>query len=142
MYRGRGLGRRRTSGALATAAFGIATIAATCGTSVLDTRAAAAFTAPTWTLQIGQQGSAFVYPWGMAWDPVSGTILTTDYNNYQVQRFTTTGTPDGVYSSKAALGGNQPNGITVDPNTDDFLVDDLGGYLRYSSTGVLLNIVD
>src|ERR1035437_4510445 len=122
MYRGRGLGRRRTSGALATAAFGIATIAATCGTSVLDTRAAAGFTAPTWNLQIGQPGSAFVYPWGMAWDPVSGTILTSDYNNYQVKRFGPGGRFVGSYSSKTALGGNQPYGVAVDPVTDNFVV--------------------
>ena len=141
MYRGRGLGRRRTSGALATAAFGIATIAATCGTSVLDTRAAAAFTAPTWNLQIGQPGSAFVYPWGMAWDPVSGTILTSDYNNYQVKRFGPGGRFVGSYSSKTALGGNQPYGVAVDPVTDNFVVDDLQGYLRYDSAGNLLDTV-
>jgi sugar lactone lactonase YvrE len=78
----------------------------------------------------------------MAWDPVSGTILTTDYNNYQVRRFTTSGSPDGVYSSKQALSNRQPYAIAVDASTDDFLVDDLEGYLRYSSTGTLLNSVD
>ncbi|MFI5285595.1 MAG: NHL repeat-containing protein [Candidatus Dormibacteria bacterium] len=125
-----------------TTAIGTAVVALVSGTSLLNVQAAQSFKTPTWTLQIGQQGSAFVYPWGMAWDPVSGTILTTDYNNYQVQRFTTAGAPDGKYSSKVALGGDQPYGIAVDPTTDDFLVDDLGGYLRYSSTGVLLNTVD
>src|SRR5450759_499805 len=108
------------------AAIGTVLLTVVSGASVLGAKAAPSFTAPTWTLQIGQKGSAFVYPWGMAWDPVSGTILTTDYNNYQVQRFTTTGTPDGVYSSKTALGGDQPYGITVDPSTDNFLVDNLG----------------
>jgi tripartite motif-containing protein 71 len=111
------------------------------GTGLWNAQASPKFTAPTWKLQIGQQGDAFVYPWGMAWDPVSGTILTTDYNNYQVRRFTPSGTPDGVYSSKQALGTNQPYAIAVDSSTDDFLVDDLVGYLRYTSTGTLLDSV-
>src|SRR5580698_1160486 len=101
----------------------------------------AAFAAPSWTLQIGQPGAAFVYPWGMAWDPVSGTILTSDYNNWQVRRFTPAGTLAGTYSSKAALNGQQPYGIAVDPVTDDFVVDDLEGYLRYSASGTLLDSV-
>jgi tripartite motif-containing protein 71 len=132
-----GRARRALAAAIGTAALTVAS-----SMSVLNAGAAPSFMAPSWTTQIGQQGSAFVYPWGMAWDPISGTILTTDYNNYQVQRFTTTGTPDGVYSSKLALGGDQPYGITVDPSTDDFLVDNLGGYLRYTSAGVLIDTVD
>jgi DNA-binding beta-propeller fold protein YncE len=118
------------SGAIIVAAGGVAT-----------TQASTTFTAPAWTLQIGQPGAAFVYPWGMAWDPVSDTILTSDYNNWQVRRFTTDGTLAGTYSSKAALGGQQPYGIAVDAATDDFVVDDLEGYLRYSATGTLLDSV-
>ncbi len=106
-----------------------------------NAHAAPTLTAPTWQLQIGQPGSAFVYPWGMAYDAASGTILTTDYNNYQVRRFSTSGTPLDVYSSKSALNNQQPYSIVVDSSTDDFLVDDLEGYLRYSSTGTLLDSV-
>ena len=116
-----------------------AMIAAAGGAAV--TPVSAAFKAPTWTLQIGQPGTAFVYPWGMAWDPVSNTILTSDYNNWQVRRFTPSGSLAGTYSSKAALGGQQPYGIAVDPVTDNFVVDDLEGYLRYSANGTLLNSV-
>jgi DNA-binding beta-propeller fold protein YncE len=109
--------------------------------SAATTQASAAFSAPSWALQIGQPGAAFVYPWGMAFDPVSDTILTSDYNNWQVRRFTTSGALAGTYSSKAALNGQQPYGIAVDPVTDDFVVDDLEGYLRYSASGTLLNSV-
>jgi sugar lactone lactonase YvrE len=124
---------------LATAATTTAIIVSAGGAAA--TQASAAFKAPSWTLQIGQQGAAFVYPWGMAWDPASNTIITGDYNNWQVRRFTSSGTLAGTYSSKAALGGQQPYGIAVDPTTDDFVVDDLEGYLRYSPTGTLLNSV-
>lgn len=105
------------------------------------TQAAGKISAPTWTLQIGQKGTAFVYPWGMAWNSASGTILTGDYNNWQVRRFSTSGSLLGTYSSKAALGGQQPYGIAVDPVTDNFVVDDLEGYLRYSAAGTLLDSV-
>ena len=77
----------------------------------------------------------------MAFDPTTGTILTSDYNNYQVRRFTTAGAPDGVYGSRAVLGGQQPYGVAVDPATGDFVVDALLSYLRYSPTGTLLDTV-
>lgn len=136
MHHGKDRARRAVA-----AAIGIAALTVASSVSVLNAGAASSFKAPSWTLQIGHAGSAFVYPWGMAWDPTTGTVLTTDYNNYQVQRFTASGAPDGVYSSKTALGGDQPYGIAVDPSTGNFVVDDLGGFLRYSSTGTLLDNV-
>ena len=140
MNRGRVFGRRLGVGALATVGVG-AIFTATYGGGALVAGAAASFTAPSWTLQIGQPGSAFVYPWGMAWDPGSNTILTGDYNNYEVKRFDPGGAFDANYSSKAALGGNQPYGVAVDPSTDNFVVDDLEGYLRYDLSGHLLDTV-
>ena len=122
-------------------AIGAAVLAIGSGAGMWNAQAAPTLTAPTWQLQIGQAGSAFVYPWGMAYDAASGTILTTDYNNYQVRRFSTSGAPLAVYSNKAALNNQQPYSIVVDSSTDDFLVDDLVGYLRYSSTGTLLDAV-
>jgi sugar lactone lactonase YvrE len=130
-------GRSMVVGAVAACAI----VSATAGVTLIQGQAAGAFTKPTWVLQIGQAGSAFVYPWGMAWDPTSGTILTSDYNNWQVRRFTPSGSLAGTYSSKAALGGQQPYGVAVDPVTDNFVVDDLEGYLRYSSTGTLIRTV-
>ncbi len=120
---------------------GVIAITGASGASALDTQAAPSFTAPTYDMTIGQPGNAFVYPWGMAWDPTTGTILTSDYNNFDVKRFTTAGSLDGTYSSKAALGGQQPYGVAVDPTTGDFVVDALLSYLRYSPTGTLLDTV-
>ena len=72
-------------------ALGGIVIAAASAAGSLAAQAAPAFTAPSYAMTIGQPGAAFVYPWGMAYDPTSGTILTSDYNNYQVRRFTTAG---------------------------------------------------
>ena len=130
-------GRIAMTGVAAAAAIA----SATAGVTLIQGQAAGTFTKPTWDLQIGQKGTAFVYPFGMAWDPVSGTILTSDYNNWQVRRFTPSGSLAGTYSSKAALGGQQPYGVSVDPTTDNFVVDDLEGYLRYSSGGTLIRSV-
>jgi len=133
--------RSRRGGRALGIALGSLAIGAASGAGALSAQAAPAFSAPTYDMTIGQPGSAFVYPWGMAYDPTTGTILTSDYNNYQVRRFTTSGTPDGVYSSRAALGGQQPYGVAVDPVTGDFVVDALLSYLRYSPTGTLLDTV-
>jgi DNA-binding beta-propeller fold protein YncE len=132
--------RGRARRALLTATGMVALTAAT-GAGVIGTQAATGFTAPTWALNIGQPGSAFVYPWGMAYDPTTGTILTSDYNNYQIRRFTTAGAPDGVYGSRAQFNGQQPYAVAVDPNTGDFVVATLNGYERYSSSGALLDSV-
>ena len=127
----------RHSGATAIAV--IALIALSAG-AALEAQAAPSFTAPSYDMTIGQPGAAFVYPWGMAYDPTTGTILTSDYNNYQVRRFTTAGAPDGVYGSRAQLNGQQPYAVAVDPSTGDFVVDDLEGYDRYTSTGTLVEL--
>ncbi len=122
-------------------ALGSLAIGAASGAGVLSAQAAAAFTAPSYDMTIGQPGAAFVYPWGMAYDPTTGTILTSDYNNYQIRRFTTSGTPDGVYGSRAQFGGQQPYQLAVDPRTGDFVVATLEGYDRYNSAGTLLDAV-
>ena len=117
---------------------GVALVGAS-GAGVIDGKAA--FAAPTYDMTIGQPGAAFVYPWGMTYDATTGTILTSDYNNYQIRRFTTAGVPDGVYGSRAQFNGQQPYGIAVDPSTGDFVVATLSGYDRFSSAGTLLDSV-
>jgi len=139
MSRRKMLSRGRSTVIYAAAAAAI--VSATAGATLIQGQAASTFTKPAWDLQIGQPGTAFVYPWGMAWDPTSNTILTTDYNNWQVRRFTPSGSLVGTYSSKAALGGQQPYTVDVDPVTGSFVVDDLEGYLRYTQSGSLIDSV-
>ena len=90
-------GRSMVVGAVAACAI----VSATAGATLIQGQAAGTFTKPSWALQIGQQGSAFVYPWGMAWDPTSNTMITSDYNNWQVRRFT----PSGVARRHLQLEG-------------------------------------
>jgi DNA-binding beta-propeller fold protein YncE len=117
---------------------------------------AAAFQAPTYSKTIGGPGSAFVYPFGEAWDPTTftqgatqydGTLLVDDYNNYDIKRFAADGTWLATYSSKGKGAGQfseQPSGIAVDPTNGDFVVTfafDGYGYMEFDQSGDLLEQV-
>jgi tripartite motif-containing protein 71 len=156
--RGRRHLRRRLFGVAAI----IATLAAMVSGAARDTRAAvhgksapAGFTPPTFDMQVGGPGHAYVYPWGMAWDPTTttfggtaypGTILVGDYNNYFIKRFATDGTLLATYSSKGSGPGQlsgQPYGIAVDPNDGSFMVAVLSvhGYMKFDTNGVWIKNV-
>ena len=104
-------------------------IRSTAGTSV-----SAAFQAPAYDMTIGGPGTAFVYPFGEAWDPTTftqgsnvydGTLLVDDYNNYDIKRFAADGAWLATYSSKGKGQGQfseQPSGVAVDPTNGDFVV--------------------
>ncbi len=102
----------------------------------------ATFTTPTYFCQIGKPGKAFVYAWGMA-TASNGEILVSDYNNYNVKRFTPEGSYLGAFSSVGSGQGQngQPYGLAVDPrNGNIYLADPIqyqlevfrpdGSYLR------------
>ena len=86
---------------------------------------AASFTQPTFVRQIGQAGHAFVYPWGLA-TAMDGTLLTSDYNNFNIKRFTTSGSYVGAFGSSGTGPGqfNQPYSVAVDPNDGSIYVAD------------------
>lgn len=120
------------------------------------TSASAAFQAPAYNSTIGGPGSAFVYPFGMAWDPTTftqgsteydGTLLVDDYNNYDIKRFASDGTWLATYSSKGSGPGQfseQPSGIAVDPINGDFVVAfafDGYGYMEFTQTGSWIRTV-
>jgi tripartite motif-containing protein 71 len=124
----------------------LAIAAATLGGASDAAAARFAFTTPTWRMQIGFPGHAFVYPWGMAWDPTTGTILAGDYNNYDIKRFSTSGTLLATYSSKGTGPGQlsgQPYGIAVDPADGSFMVAVLSvhGYMKFAANGTWLKNV-
>ncbi len=108
-------------------------IAAALTGAAANVHAAPAFTAPTYTMSIGKAGGAFVYPFGMAWDPTvsdstgtePGSLLVNDYNNYDVKRFGSDGAYMATYSSKGKEPGQfseQPSEIAVNPTNGNFVV--------------------
>jgi tripartite motif-containing protein 71 len=141
-------GRRRRWRPLLAAASLIALSAGLAGAT--ESAGAAGFTAPTYDMTIGGPGSAFVYPFGEAWDPTTytqgtteyhGTLLVDDYNNYDIKRFAADGTWLATYSSKGHASGQfseQPSGIAVDPTNGDFVVAfafDGYGYKEFDPNG-------
>ena len=75
---------------------GIVAVMAGASGLTAGTSASAAFQAPAYDMTIGGPGTAFVYPFGEAWDPTTftqgsnvydGTLLVDDYNNYDIKRF-------------------------------------------------------
>ena len=115
-----------------------------------DTPVSAAFQKSAYDTTIGGPGSAFVYPFGEAWDPTTytqgsteydGTLLVDDYNNYDIKRFAADGTWLATYSSKGTGPGQlseQPSGVAVDPSNGDFVVAfafDGYGYMEFDANG-------
>lgn len=98
-------------------------------------QAEAAISTPTWVKQIGRAGRAFVYPWGMA-TAIDGTILTSDYNNYNIKRFSPDGGHLQTFGSSARF--NQPYQLAVDPTDGDiFLADTVNGEIdKFDKNGV------
>ena len=110
--------------------------------------APATFTAPTPVMTIGKASKAFVYPFSMAWDPTNdyagqpnGTLMVDDYTNYNIKRFSPSGTYLTTYEKKGTKPGNigeQPSGISVDPTNGNFVVAfafNGFGYNEYTSNG-------
>lgn len=85
----------------------------------------AAWAVPQQVRTIGGTGRAPLFPWGMAWNPVSETYVVTDYFNYQVREYgadwsfrrtlpqpsAATGDPESVLAS-----------VAVDPRNGDVYV--------------------
>ena len=84
----------------------------------------AAWTTPTFVRAIGARGSAGLYAWGTAYNPVTREILAGDYLNYQVRRFSTGGTLLGSFYRSASDRRGQPEGIAVDPRDGSIFVSD------------------
>lgn len=93
-----------------------AAFAAAVATVMVPPAATAAITPPTYVRTIGGPGHAGVYAWGMA-TASDGSILTTDYNNYLVRRYS----PSGQLLQSFSCRGNgqgctlQPYSVSVSP---------------------------
>ncbi len=145
-------GRRfsRTRMAASSAVVAATALAAVFAGSTGNAQAAPSFTNPTFNMNIGQAGGAFVYPFGMAWDPTTsnstgtepGSLLVDDYNNYDVKRFGSDGAYMTTYGSKGKKPGQfseQPSEIAVNPTNGNFVVAfafNGYGYAQFNSAGV------
>jgi DNA-binding beta-propeller fold protein YncE len=90
-------------------------VAAAAATTLAVTPAEGAVTSQ-WVRQIGKSGHAGLYAWGAA-TAKDGTILVTDYNNYALKRYSTSGELLQTIGGKGNAPGktNQPYGVGVDP---------------------------
>jgi tripartite motif-containing protein 71 len=131
---------RRSFGALASALVVATTLVATS-----PVPASAAIVPPTFLRTMGFSGHAGVYAWGMA-TAIDGTILTSDYNNYVIRRYSTSGT---LLQSFSGVGSGpcqnfQPYGITVDPNSGTiYMLDTNNGQLEtFAPNGTCIRSVN
>src|SRR5580704_13420372 len=91
----RGNGARRFSRIRLIAVSGAMALTAGIAVEGASAHAGPVFTAPVPALTIGHASTAFVYPFGLAWDPTVsdstdpgvGSLLATDYTNYNIKRF-------------------------------------------------------
>jgi tripartite motif-containing protein 71 len=142
----RGDGGRRFSRIRLIAVSGAMALTAGIAIEGASAQAGPVFTAPVPALTIGHANTAFVYPFGLAWDPTVsdstdpgvGSLLATDYTNYNIKRFGADGTYMTSYSQAPIH--EQPSSVAVNPTNGDYVVAfafDGYGYEQFSSTGSL-----
>jgi sugar lactone lactonase YvrE len=98
--------------------------------------------------QVGQSGHATLYPWGLATAP-DGTILITDYWNFRIARYSTSGTYLGdvvTASSKGTLPQQHlsPYGVAVDPRNGDVYFGDVDAGAtvdKYTASGIFIRAI-
>ena len=75
--------------------------------------------------QFGTEPGQFNYPWGIAIDPINGTILVADWRNDRIQRFTTAGELVQIIGSSGSGVGElkRPSSVTVDKHGDIYVSD-------------------
>ena len=85
----------------------------------------AAWTTPAQERSIGGTGRASLFPWGMAWNPVSEKYVVTDYFNYQVRQYNADWTYDKTLPQPSAATGDPESvlaAVAVDPRNGDVYV--------------------
>ena len=85
----------------------------------------AAWTTPAQERSIGGTGRASLFPWGMAWNPVSEKYVVTDYFNYQVRQYNADWTYDKTLPQPSAATGDPESvlaAVAIDPRNGDIFV--------------------
>ena len=104
---------------------------------------AASWTAPLFERSIGARGNASIYAWGIAKNPVTNEVIVSDYMNYQLRRYDTSGNLLGSFYRPASQRRGHPESVAVDPRdgsiyTSDRSRDDRGYIAKFSKTGAFL----
>lgn len=80
---------------------------------------------PALVRTIGGTGRASLFPWGLAWNPVSQRWIVGDYFNYQVRTFDADWRSTGVLPQPSAASGDPESvlaSVAVDPRTGETYV--------------------
>jgi len=105
---------------------------------------ATGFVAPHWVRQIGSSGHATLYAWGMSHEP-DGTLVVSDYNNYNMKLYSPTGTLLKTFGSRGTAINqvSQPYTTAVDPiDGSIYVANPLGqNVLKYDSQGNYLSTI-
>jgi DNA-binding beta-propeller fold protein YncE len=141
MENGRSNRARRFARIRLTALSGVLALTAAIGIAGANAHAAPTFAPPPPGNTIGKASTAFIYPFGLAWDPTTpgGSLLATDYTNYDIKRFSASGTYTNSYSIAPIY--EQPSSIAVNPTNGTYVVAfafDGFGYEQFSTSGKLL----
>jgi DNA-binding beta-propeller fold protein YncE len=85
----------------------------------------AAWNTPAQVRSIGGTGRASLFPWGMAYNPVSGRYVVTDYFNYQVRQYGADWSAMGILPQPTGASGDPESvlaSVAVDPTNGDVYV--------------------
>ncbi|MCW2764945.1 MAG: hypothetical protein JWO11_904 [Nocardioides sp.] len=86
---------------------------------------AAAWTPPAQVRSIGGTGRASLFPWGLAYNPVTSSFVVTDYFNYQVREYDADWTYRRTLPQPSAATGDPESvlaSVAVDPRNGDVYV--------------------
>ena len=95
------------------------------GLMVLPAPAHAAWSPPQQVRSVGGTGRAALFPWGMAYNPVSNSYVVTDYFNYQVRQYGADWSFDRTLPQPTAATGDPESvlaAVAVDPRNGDVYV--------------------
>ena len=87
--------------------------------------AGAAFATPALVRSIGGTGRAALFPWGMAFNPITHEFVVSDYLNYQLRRYAADGSYLGDLLQPTGADGDPESvlgGVAVDPTNGDVYV--------------------
>ncbi len=106
--------------------------------------AASTWQPPGYVRSIGGTGTAGVYAWGIAYNAATSQVEVSDYWNFFVRSYSTTGQQTAAFYQSASTRQGQPESLAVDPSNGDIYVAENGtqkaaGYIaRFDKSGTYI----